>query len=147
MNAASLYTLAIVAGFGLTIQAGLNAMVRQGVGSAAGAALVNFLVGLIALACFVVAVRAPLPDRAALAGVPAWAWFGGLFGAFYVASVTIVGPRLGATVMIALTVAGQLLSSLLVDHNGWLGFPQEPISAQRILGAALVLGGVILVSR
>ena len=32
--------------------------------------------------------------------VPAWAWFGGLLGAAYVASTTVLGPRLGAAALL-----------------------------------------------
>ena len=76
-----------------------------------------------------------------------WAWLGGLLGAFYVAVATVVGPRIGAAALLALTVLGQLMASLLVDQFGWLGFPLQPLSATRIAGAVLLLGGVGLIVR
>ena len=85
--------------------------------------------------------------RAQLAAVPAWAWLGGVLGAFYVASSVIVGPRLGAATLLALVVLGQLGTSLLVDHFGWLGFPHHPLTVVRVLGAALLFGGVLLITR
>lgn len=125
----------------------MNAALRTSFGSAGAAAFVNFAVGIVALSAFLLAVRMPLPSRDALASVPLWAWLGGALGAFYVAVVTIAGPRLGATVLLGLTVLGQLVASLIVDQNGWLGFPQQPISVARVLGCGLLLGGVWLVSR
>jgi transporter family-2 protein len=59
----------------------------------------------------------------------------------------VLGPRLGATALMALTVFGQLLAALLIDHYGALGFPQNQATAQRILGAALLLAGVVLIVR
>ncbi|WP_458429062.1 DMT family transporter, partial [Pseudomonas aeruginosa] len=47
-----------------------------------------------------------------------------MLGAFYVATSVVVGPRLGAAALLSLSVLGQLLTSLAVDHFGWLGFPQ-----------------------
>lgn len=139
--------MALAAGLGLTVQVGMNAALRQVFGSPVLASLANFLVGTAALVVFVMLERAPLPGRGAAGSVPLWAWFGGLFGAFYVVAATVVGPRLGASMLLALTVPGQLLAALAVDHFGWLGFPQQPLSVARLAGAALLLAGVLLISR
>jgi bacterial/archaeal transporter family-2 protein len=146
MNA-FLYFLAFVAGLLLTVQVGMNAAVRNAFGSPGAAALANFLIGSVGLAVFVLVTRAPAPTKAAFSGVPAWAWFGGLLGAFYVGSSVVVGPRLGAAALLALTVFGQLVASLVVDHYGWLNFPQHPLTLTRMAGAALLLAGVVLVVR
>lgn len=143
----SLMLMAFLAGLGLTFQVGLNAAIRNGFGSAGMAALTNFLVGTVALVAFLVVTRVPIPARASFGAIPSWAWFGGLFGAFYVATSTIVGPKLGATTLLALTVLGQLAASLLVDQFGWLGFPQQDITLTRLLGSAMLFGGVLLVTR
>jgi bacterial/archaeal transporter family-2 protein len=134
-------------GASLVVQIGFNAAMRAHVGSAAGAALVNFAVGTAALALFAVATRAPLPSGAQLAGVPWWAWMGGLFGACYVAASTVLGPLLGGAAFVALVVAGQMLASLYIDHYGLLGFPQRPTDVARLLGAALVVAGGVLLTR
>src|SRR5215469_2730639 len=83
------------------------------------------------------------PASAALA----WTWLGGLLGAYYVIWTVIAGPRLGAATLLALVVLGQLSCSLLVDHFGWLGFPLHPLSVTRLAGAALLFGGVLLITR
>jgi bacterial/archaeal transporter family-2 protein len=70
-----------------------------------------------------------------------------VLGAFYVASSIIVGPRLGAAALLALTVFGQLAASLVVDHYGWLGFSQHPLTVMRLVGATLLFGGVLLIVR
>lgn len=144
---AMLYALAFAAGLVLTIQVGVNAALRNALGSPAMAALTSFLVGLVGLALYLLITRQSFPDRAALSAAPAWAWVGGLLGAFYVATTIIVGPRLGAAALLALSVLGQLLASLVVDHYGWLGFPQHTISAARVIGAVLLFGGVLLIVR
>jgi len=141
------WLLAFLAGLMLTIQVGANSTLRQALGNPAMAALASFVVGLVGLWFYLVLTRASLPTRAAIAGVPAWAWLGGLLGAFYVASTVIVGPRLGAAALLALSVLGQLMASLVVDHYGWLGFPQHEITAIRLAGAVLLFGGVLLIVR
>ena len=59
----------------------------------------------------------------------------------------MLGPRLGATVLLALTIAGQMAASLLVDHFGVIGFPQTPVTPARLLGAVLLVAGVMLIMR
>jgi transporter family-2 protein len=59
----------------------------------------------------------------------------------------VLAPRLGAATLVAALVAGQMVASLLIDHYGWVGFAVHPVNPVRILGAALVVGGVVLVQR
>ena len=140
------HLMAALVGAGLTVQVGMNATVRFAIGSPVLAAVVNFVVGLAALAAVAVASGARWAPGAT-ATVPAWAWFGGLLGALYVASTTVLGPRLGATVLLALTIAGQMAASLLVDHFGVIGFAQTPVTPARLLGAVLLVAGVTLIVR
>jgi len=141
------YILGLGVGAGLVVQVGMNSTLRALLGSPIVAALISFLVGSLALAVYAGLARTPLPLRAQLTAVPAWAWLGGVLGAFYVASSVIVGPRLGAATLLALVVFGQLATSLLVDHFGWLGFPHHPLTVARVMGAALLFGGVLLITR
>ena len=87
------YFLGIAAGFGLTLQIGMNSQLRTVLQSANTAALISFLVGTVALVGLLLATRTPMPARDTLASVPVWAWFGGLLGAFYVAISTVVASR------------------------------------------------------
>ena len=100
------YFLGIVAGFGLTLQIGMNSRLRTVLQSANTAALVSFLVGTVgARRRCSLATRTPMPDRDTLASVPAWAWFGGLMGAFYVAISTVVASQLGTASLLGLALA------------------------------------------
>jgi bacterial/archaeal transporter family-2 protein len=140
------HVMAALIGAGLTVQVGMNATVRVAIGSPVLAAIVNFVVGLAALALVAVASGARWAPGSA-ASVPAWAWFGGLLGAAYVAATTVLGPRLGAAALLALTLAGQMVAALLVDHYGVIGFPQSSVTPTRLLGAALLVVGVVLIMR
>jgi transporter family-2 protein len=141
-----LVLIALAAGAGLPVQAGVNAAMARFTGRPEGAALVNFAIGLLALAAWLVATGWRWPGGA-LGRAPWWAWTGGLLGAFYVAAVVLLTPRLGVATTLALAVAGQMLAALLLDHTGALGLPTHPISSTRLAGAALVALGVVLVRR
>lgn len=139
--------LALLVGAGLVVQVGLNMAISRVLGSAPAAALVNFLVGSLILATLVALLRPDWPTRAQLSSIPLWAWLGGAFGAAYVATATFAGPRLGALMLLALTVAGQMLASIIVDHYGLLGFAEQPVTMTRLLGVALLAAGIFLVAR
>ena len=141
------YFLGIASGFGLALQIGMNSKLRTVLQNANLAALISFLVGTTALIVLLVVTRTPMPARDTLTSVPAWAWFGGLMGAFYVAISTVVASQLGTASLLGLALSGQLAMALVVDHFGWLGLPEHPITLTRLAGVALLGVGVWLVSR
>ena len=138
--------LAFLVGTGLVVQVGLNATVGRALGGALYGTVANFIVGLVALLAFFFFSRHPLPSRDALLAVPVWAWLGGLLGAADVGIATFAGPRLGALLLLSLTVGGQMLASVIVDHYGLLGFPQHPVTLTRLLGIGLLFAGIWLVA-
>ena len=85
-----------------------------------------------------------MPDAATLARLPWWYWVGGALGAVYVATVTLIAPRLGATTLTMLVVGGQLAMALVADHFGLVGFARRPLDLGRVAGVALVLAGALL---
>jgi bacterial/archaeal transporter family-2 protein len=141
------YVLGIVAGFGLSVQVGMNSQLRRTLHNANSAALVSFLVGTVGLLALLLVTRAEMPSRDTLASVPLWAWFGGLLGAFYVASSTVVAGQVGTTSLLALALLGQLATALVIDHFGWLGLPEHPITLIRLAGVGLLGAGVWLITR
>ena len=141
------YFLGIASGFGLTLQIAMNSKLRTVVQNANTAALISFLVGTMGLIVLLAVTRTPLPARETLGSVPLWAWFGGLMGAFYVAISTVVASQLGTAALLGLALSGQLAMALVVDHYGWLGMPEHPITLTRLAGVALLGLGVWLVAR
>ncbi|WP_282009495.1 DMT family transporter [Brevundimonas aveniformis] len=138
--------LVTLAGAATALQAPINARLATAVGSAVNAALVSFAVGTIALIglALILQVR---PDMAAARTLPWYAWIGGLCGVIFVIAATWGVPRLGVAMTITLMVAGQLLLGLVLDHFGAFGAPRQPVNLTRMVGVALVIGGVLLVRR
>lgn len=145
-----LVLLAIVAcvasGLLQAVQTPTNAMLLRPLGSAINAAWVSFAVGLVALTVLAVALQAR-PDFGQVRALPWYAWIGGLYGAVFIASTAFAAPRLGVASTITLLVLGQLVGSVAIDHFGGFGLAPRPVTWERLLGVALVLGGVVLVRR
>ena len=136
-----LLALPFVAGAFLPLQAGINGQLAKQVSSVMSAALVSFLVGTLALLA-VVLIQRELPTFEALKGVSWWQWSGGLLGAVFIATAAFVSPRIGALLFMTLVLAGQLSMALMLDHFGWAGYREAPISIGKLAGLALIIGGV-----
>jgi transporter family-2 protein len=134
---------ALAAGAMLPIQFGINAQLATWVGGSVRAAFVSFVVGALGLLFAVLIAARGWPERAGDA--PWWVWIGGLLGAFYVLGSIVTAPKLGAVTLVALILAGQAIASLLVDHFGWVGFEEHPITLLRVVGVLLLAAGVALV--
>ena len=147
MNPSLIAILVVVLAGGATaLQAPTNARLATAVASPVNAALVSFAVGTVALGV-VAAILHTRPDVAATRALPWYAWLGGAYGACFVVAAAWGVPKIGVALTITLMVAGQLALSLILDHFGVMGVPQQPISLTRIAGVLLVIGGVLLVRR
>lgn len=142
------YFIAFAAGTAIAVQSGANAQLRLMVNNPMITALLSFLVGTAALFVLVFATASKqLPSMQVLTHITWWKWMGGLMGAFYISSVVITAPKIGAANTLGFVIAGQLLFAVLFDHFGWLGFQPHPASAMRILGVALLLLGIYFIQK
>lgn len=138
--------MAIGVGLLVPLQASMNARLMRELGHPFLGGLVNFVIGFAALALTALALRVPFPDPKTIA-VPWWAWLGGLCGAsFVIVSAASIG-KIEASLLVACLVLGNLGAALVFDHFGWMGLPVRPLNAERLLGAGLLIAGVIVLSR
>ncbi|MCA9632326.1 MAG: DMT family transporter [Myxococcales bacterium] len=139
--------LVVLVGVALPAQAGINAELRRNLGHPFLAGIVNFGGGLVVLTLAALVARTGIPKWTAVAGAPWWAYLGGLCGAALVLAGVVAAPRLGAALLIASLVMGQLIASVVIDHFGLLGYGIRPVTLARIAGILLLAGGVWLIQR
>lgn len=139
--------LAILAGAMMPTQAAVNNRLAISVDSPILSAFISFIVGTIALFLYILATGIPLGNLASAKNAPAVAWTGGLLGAFFVAAVVTLVPRLGVALTFSLIIAGQMLITLVIDHFGFLGVPVKEINLLRLLGVTFITIGVILIRK
>lgn len=65
-------------------------------------------------------------------------------GASYIIAMALLVPILGAATLMTLGIAGQLLSSLIIDHFGLLEQKLRKVGLAQILGLMLIIGAVVL---
>jgi bacterial/archaeal transporter family-2 protein len=68
----------------------------------------------------------------------------GAIGACLVFAIGWLIPQIGAGPMMLTMLAGQIVGGLVMSHFGWLGSPVQPITLANIVGAVVMVGGVIL---
>ena len=137
--------LALLGGAAAATQVVVNSQLRNWVGHPVVASFVSFFVGALVLFLYILLQRLPWPEWAKTLQAPWWVWIGGALGAFYVWTTVVAAPKLGAAVVIAVAVTGQMLISLVLDHYGLLGLPRHPLNIWRCLGVGLLLLGVALI--
>lgn len=97
--------------------------------------------------CAVAIIPRPLPSVADIMRMPWCAPLAGLVGAVAVyAGLKLVGV-VGAGTYTALNVTAALIMSIAIDHFGLLRVEVHHCGIWRVLGAALMIGGVSLISR
>ena len=140
-----LAAFAVIGGAAIVFQAAVNADLRAALNSASWAALVSYTGGALAMVVFVLLSRSSWPVAADLAKTSWLSWTGGLFGAVYVVAAILLLPKLGATTLLALFVAGQMVMSVVLDHYGILGVPQHAVDLPRLIGCGLLVVAVVLI--
>ena len=128
-------------------QAATNNKMAAFVDSPILAAFISFFVGTVALFVYVLATGTPLGNLASAKNAPPIAWVGGFMGAFFVTAAVTLVPRLGVAMTFSLIISGQMMVALVLDHFGFLGLEQRPVTIPRVLGILLITGGVILIRR
>ncbi|WP_320066013.1 DMT family transporter [Micromonospora sp. RTGN7] len=142
--------LAVASGVGVAVQSRINGELGVRLADGIAAAVVSFGLGLLVLLVLVPAtpggrrglsvLRTALTDGS----LRPWQCLGGVCGAFLVATQGLTIGTLGVAVFTVAAVAGQSGSSLLVDRAGIGPTGRQPITPNRLVGAALTVLAVLL---
>ena len=142
-----LLLVALAVGGLIPIQTAANSRLRASVGNKPVVpALISFSSALLFAVVATTVLRGnPVPQFSA--DVPWWGWLGGVMGVCFVLGNILLFPRLGALETVVLPILGQVVMGLLVDRFGLFGAPAMPVSWMRVLGAAVVFAGIVVVLR
>ena len=136
--------LGILMGLGLPLQTGINARLTHILGSPYNASFVSFIIAFIFLLLLVFITEQNYSiSFGELAGEPLWIWMGGVCGVIFLTGNIVLFARLGGVQTVIFPVLGQILMGLIIDNFGLFYAPQTDLTLLRVLGAILVLLGVI----
>lgn len=71
----------------------------------------------------------------------------GAIGACLVFGIGWLIPQIGASSVMFGLLAGQIVGGMVLSHFGWLGSPVQPVSLTNLVGAIVMVAGVILATR
>ena len=142
---ALLYVYVAVAGALTAVESGANATLTRTLGGPWWAAILFSIVSIALLVVGAVVLGGPFP-AAAMREVPWWGWTGGAISAIYILSMLVAPGQLGAGLFTGLTVSAAVIASIALDHYGLVGFEQHTAGIGRLIGAALMVAGLICVA-
>lgn len=141
---------AVLIGVVVAVQSRINGQLSVDLNNGLAAALVSFLTGLTLVTLLVFGFKR---EREALFRIFTairnkqlliWEVMGGVLGGFFVAAQSAVVPQIGVALFTISVVAGQTVSSLLVDKAGITPSGKQKITRPRILGAGATLIAVAI---
>jgi transporter family-2 protein len=130
----------------LAVQAAANVQLSAAIGSPFGASTLQLGIGAAVLLALALPAGA-LGAFGVLDGVQAWHLIGGVGSAVYITAGILLFPRLGAVVSVGLFIAGQMLTSVMLDGFGWLGVERQPPDLSAVAGTAAVVAAAFLIVR
>ncbi|WP_375462526.1 DMT family transporter [uncultured Methylobacterium sp.] len=141
------YGLVLLAGIANAVQPGQNATLAKSFSQPLMAGLVVGTGALLSILTIgLVFGRLAWPSHEEMVQVPWWAWLGGCLGGIVVITQLLIARQIGAGAFLSLLVTAGVITSILLDHFGWVGFEVHPASLWRVVGGALMIGGVVLVA-
>ncbi len=138
--------IAMLLGMLVPVQTAANARMRMSTGSACVVTLVSFAVSSLLLSAVSAMRGMPIwPTVGQVAGVPWWGWTGGIIALFTITATIYLFRALGQLQTAILTLSGQLLFSVVIDHFGLFGSISIPFSVIRAVAILMLIAGVVLV--
>lgn len=132
----------VVAGIGIPIMAAMSASLGKHLASPPAATTIIFVVAFLVAATTTLVTG--LPATSAAFAAPKHLFLGGACLAFYALAITFIGPKFGIANAVLCVLLGQMISSAIIDQFGLFGAPQIKITGLRLLGIALMAGGLYL---
>ncbi|MFB6363464.1 DMT family transporter [Paenibacillus elgii] len=146
MEIALFLIMGVIIGMLFPVQASISARLSSYSKTPLTASFIAFTLGSVILLIINLIVN----PRGISVGIdfsyPLYVFIGGAITGigFHVANV-ILFLKLGASVTTIVTVTGQMIVGILIDHFEWFGVPANPISTTRIIGTIIMILAISLV--
>ncbi len=140
------FLLALGAGVANPFQSGTNAELNKQLAQSLWATVCVYAIGLALLMGIQLFARQPLPlDR--VGAVPWWAWMGAPISLISTFIALTIAQKMGSGMFTGAAVTASLVTSVVLDHFGLIGFKVHPASPLRVLGCAVMIVGLWLIAR
>lgn len=111
------------------------------------ASLISFVVGFLSIFAINLLLRTGVPTFSEIRAISPILLSGGILGAIFVTAFIYIIPQIGAATHIAMTVTGQLIFAVVIDHFGLFSMPSQAFTWQRLVGCLFLILGVLLIQK
>jgi len=137
------YMLALLAGAALSFEGAIYGELGKSIGQLE-TSFYNFFMGsIIMLLLWLFFGKGKLSYVGA---APKWTLLGGLLGVIYLTSIVVSVPFVGVGITMVAVIIGQLIMSMVIEHNGWLGSKKTKINREKIYAVISMIIALILVN-
>lgn len=136
-----IFPLVVLAGMGLSVEAGLLGPLGEEIGHF-WATLGIFAIGSLLLTLGLIFSR---PKLYLMFKQPRWQLTGGILGPIYVVALTVATPHIGVGLTMVGILFGQVATSLIIDHWGLLGSHKRAVDKYRIGALVAILAALWLI--
>ncbi len=135
--------MAIALGAIVAIYMPMNGQISKHLDSAIAANIVFYMIGLLTTV-LLLAIFVPFDTMKKVSTIPPYLFLSGIMSALMIFGMTYLMPILGARQLFILIIAGQIIMAMLVSHFQLFKVPSDPLNTRKLLGAALVMAGVLV---
>lgn len=132
------FILAILAGTIVTIMDVFNGQLSNQVGVYLSTVIIH-LVGLFTLIIIMIIKKQKISFQN---HIPLILYTGGMIGVFTVLFNVMSISTIGAALVTALGLLGQMLTSLVLEYKGWLGAKKRTLTFQKVISLVIVMIGI-----
>ena len=135
-------TTPLISGFLIALMVSVNTALSKVIGETYSVFIIH-LTGLVILLglCLLKGNRVKFYRE-----VPLWIYFGGGLGIFIVLFNNITIQNIGVSLALSLGIAGQIMTSVFLEHIGFLDSVQNKFSLAKLPGIILIfLGSIIII--
>ena len=136
------YFISIFTGIILAIMISLNGQVSNIAGNYASSVIIH-LVGLFGIILVLIFTKSKVRN---LKGIPFYMFTGGLIGILTVLFTNASFVGLGVSLTVSLSLLGQLVTSLIIDHFGYFNMPVNKFDKKKILGLVIIIAGIYVMT-
>ena len=130
--------LSVLAGIFIAVMVTINGELSDTYGVYSATVMIH-MIGLSFVSVLVAVRRKSLRSAAKL---PLYHYLGGAVGVGTVVFNNMAFGRISVTAILALSLLGSVLCSLVVDQYGWFGMARHPVSVKKLPGIAVAALGI-----
>ena len=130
--------LAILSGMIITIMNVFNGQLSFYYGEYLAIVIIH-LIGLITLIMILIIKKEKITFQNR---IPLILYSGGMIGVFTVLFNVMTVQSLGASLLTVLGLLGQMITSIILEYNGWLGIAQSKLNSKQLMSLMIIIIGI-----